>query len=147
MIPAIPTPVAFTTDTTVLPQSQLASPEDRIFSNKKMNYKKRNSALLFYQSTIDYPSKVQEQEHQNLQRQEQRQRQRPCMVESNTSWNRSRIGGLPMSLMLGGLPIMPRRQLSIRNLGIDDYLHNNKDDDDNGDEVEIEVEEGGRDNE
>jgi len=66
------------------------------------------------------------------------------MVESNTSWNRSRIGGLPMSLMVGGLPIMPRRQLSIRNLCRDDYLPNNKDD--NG-EFEVEVEEGGGDNE
>merc|ERR1712194_837450 len=98
-----------------------------------------------YKSIIVNPSKEKEQEHQNQQQQEQRQRQRSCMVESNTSWNRSRVGGLPMSLMVGGLPIMPRRQLSIRNLGIDDYLPNNKDDD--ADHDEVEVEEGGGDNE
>merc|ERR1712194_621772 len=100
-----------------------------------------------YKSIIVNPSKEQEQEHQNQQRQEQRQRQRPCMVESNTSWNRRRVRGLPVSLLVEGLPIMPRRQLSIRNLCIDDFLHNNKDDDDDNDEVEVEVEEGGGDNE
>jgi len=100
--PAIPMPVAFTTNIKV-------SSEDQ-FSKKNMDYKKRrNSALLSHKSIVDCP----------------------CMAESttSTSCNNNR-GSLPMSLLLG-LPIMPRRQLSAHNLCINDILFNPADDDEN----------------